>query len=64
MTEYLKTHQYTVDSHVEEALYRAFEHIWDDINTEKYTFSDAKRALEKNWDLGDFFQEWFNEGEE
>jgi hypothetical protein len=53
--------QYHVDSLMEGAVLRVFENIWDDINNEKITREQARRALERNWDLGDYFDEWWGQ---
>lgn len=51
-----------IDWIMEDRIYRAFEDIHDEIDAERITFDEAKRALQHNWDLGDFFQEWWDEG--
>lgn len=54
--------QLRVDMHIGDRIGRAYEDIWDDIQAERMTFDEAKRAL-ANWDLDDHFQEWWDEGE-
>lgn len=49
--------QYHVDAIMESAVIDAFERIRYDIDEGKLTREEARAALDRNWDLGDFFEE-------
>lgn len=62
MDERRREIQRRVDSHMEDALYRAFERVWEDIDDEKYSKEEAERAM-TSWDMSDYFTDWWAEGE-
>lgn len=62
MDERRREIQRKVDAHMEDALYRAFERVWEDIDDEKYSKEEAELAM-ASWDMSDYFVDWWAEGE-
>ena len=56
-----RTVQQRIDYIMEENLFRAFEHIWEETHDGKYTRDEAEAALD-NWDMSDFFNDWWAKG--
>jgi hypothetical protein len=53
-----------IDSIMTEAVYKAFDKIEDYREKEGLKPTEVMRDLDLGWDLGDFWAEWWQEGDD
>lgn len=63
MTDHKERTQQRIDWIMQDRIHRAFEQILEDIIDERYSRDDAWVAL-GNWDMDDYFADWWAEDDE
>lgn len=54
-----------IDSRMQDAVYKAFDAVYSQVEGDGVKPSEIARYLDTAWDLGDFYREWWetDEGE-
>lgn len=59
MTELTMTEQMRIDSEMQKHIHRAFDAIYTGVEVDFHKPSEISQYLEKYWDLGDFYRDWW-----
>lgn len=53
-----------IDSVMQDRIYKAFDSLDDWRDSEGLKPSELARELDYSWDLGDYYREWYESGDE